>query len=597
MNFLLLLPIFACVTCCVLAAAIFGRGAPHRVGRLGAALTIAAAYWALCEILWTTSHDSTTALWLIRAAAAGWISIGPITLHLFLELSEHPARERRAFITTLYGVNTLLVVLGLFTPWLDEEAIRTSWGWGYRVGPIFPFAYLFTGTTFFAGMLIGLRNFRKPLPAAERIQANVLIGGMMIAMGVASFTDGLLPALGHQVPRMGVVAITLFACTIGWSFQRYGYSVLAPGVFASEILATLPDGVALLHMDGRIRYANRGIESFAGAGPGRLEGLPIDTLVTDLRCDPPEPISERECTIHSHAGVEVPVAVSTSRLNDKQGNPIGLVLVARYLREVANLRSRLVISDRLAAVGQLAAGIAHEINNPVAFVRSNLGALYQLINGVGSKLPAEVAAEVDESLSEGRELIEESLEGVDRVAAIVRDVKGFSHAGEAKLQRVDLNLLLDAVLRVSSPQIPAGCNIERRYGEIPEVLGAPQELQQVFLNLVVNAAQAIESGDTIRVTTLREHDQVVVLVEDGGTGIAPETIKQIFDPFFTTKGVGEGTGLGLAISYQIILKHQGRLSVESEPGQGSCFRVELQSLGDEELDDVEVLAALRPGNS
>jgi two-component system NtrC family sensor kinase len=128
---------------------------------------------------------------------------------------------------------------------------------------------------------------------------------------------------------------------------------------------------------------------------------------------------------------------------------------------------------------------------------------------------------------------------------------------------------------VSAPQIPAGCRVERRYGEIPDICCAPQELQQVFLNLVVNAAQAIESGEAIRITTRVEGDCVVVLVEDNGSGIAPEKIEHVFDPFFTTKAIGEGTGLGLAISYQIVRNHGGDLSVESSPGIGACFRVAL----------------------
>jgi PAS domain S-box-containing protein len=388
-------------------------------------------------------------------------------------------------------------------------------------------------------------------------------------------TDGILPALGHQVPRLGVFAIALFACTVAWSFQYYGYSLLAPGVFASEILATLPDGVALLRLDGRIRFANPGMEKLAGARRGALEARPVEELIAQLREIPAEENTEHECVLRTASGEYLAVAVSTSLLRDKRQNPMGLVLVARDLREVASLRSRLVVSDRLAAVGQLAAGIAHEINNPVAFVRANLGALARVLEAVGSKLPAELAAELDNPLGEGRELIEESLDGVDRVAAIVRDVKGFSHTGGAAPQRVDLNPLLESVLRVSAPQLPPGCSVERGYGDAPAVLGAPQELMQVFLNLVINASQAMDGHGTVRVATEHEGEHVVVLVEDQGCGIPPELIERIFDPFFTTKPVGEGTGLGLAISYQIVCKHGGDLTVESEPGRGTRFRVEL----------------------
>jgi signal transduction histidine kinase len=260
--------------------------------------------------------------------------------------------------------------------------------------------------------------------------------------------------------------------------------------------------------------------------------------------------------------------VSTAILRDRQGFPIGLVLVARDLREIASLRSRLVTSGRLAAVGQLAAGIAHEINNPIAFVRANLGTLRGLLPGL---------AKGDGAcpLHEAEELLDESLDGVDRVVAIVRDVKSFSHAGGGPRESVDLNALLDAVLRVAAPQLRYAGRIERRYGTVPAVLGDPQELKQVFLNLVLNASQAVSGTQAIRIVTESAAGRVVACVEDDGCGIAPEVIAHIFDPFFTTKRVGEGTGLGLAIAYQIVRKHGGELSVESRMGAGTAFRVEL----------------------
>jgi signal transduction histidine kinase len=311
-----------------------------------------------------------------------------------------------------------------------------------------------------------------------------------------------------------------------------------------------------------------------GVSPASLEERPIDELLEPGLSEPFSEISEFECSLTPDGAPPIPVSICTSLLRDKQGNPIGLVLVTRDLREVESLRSRLITSGRLASVGQLAAGIAHEINNPVAYVRANLGTLGSVIDGLESKLPHDDPATRAE-LSEARELIEESLEGVDRVASIVRDVKSFSHSGEGSHESVELRPLLESALRIAAPQLRHSSNIVRSYGEALSVRGAPQELKQVFMNLVINASQAVEAGQSIELATRGEGDRVIVEVRDEGCGIPPDQIERVFDPFFTTKRVGEGTGLGLSISYQIVQQHGGDLSVQCVPGQGTCFRVEL----------------------
>jgi two-component system NtrC family sensor kinase len=333
-----------------------------------------------------------------------------------------------------------------------------------------------------------------------------------------------------------------------------------------------------LYLDGRIRSCNEPLAQLAQAKPRELIDTPIGDLLTLPTHEFASELQNVECRLITSSGMRIPVTISTRMLRDRQEMGIGIILVVHDQRELVDLRNRLIVSGRLAAVGELAAGVAHEINNPLTYVRANLSLLRQHWDAVRSALVRQ-SGQVDDSLSsilqEGDELFDESLEGVDRAASIVRDIKGLSYAGSARHQNADLNALLDSVLRIAAPQIPPTVTIHRDYTQLPMIPCAPQELSQVFLNLVLNAAQAIRGSGEIHIATLREDDSIVVRVADDGCGISPEAADRIFDPFFTTKDLGEGTGLGLAISHEIVRQHGGEITFESREREGADFRVRL----------------------
>jgi signal transduction histidine kinase len=249
-------------------------------------------------------------------------------------------------------------------------------------------------------------------------------------------------------------------------------------------------------------------------------------------------------------------------------------VVVRDLREIEGLRLRMVTQARLAAVGELAAGLAHEINNPLAFVRSNLGQLERHWKELWDGAP--LSDEYRALALESREVIAESTIGVDRAAEIVRGVRLFVHGGSPARHPSDLNALLEDAIAMLRPQLQSKeIRLEITPGEIPPVHCAPQELRQVLLNLLVNAIHALDGAGRLWAATRCRDGEVVVEVGDDGRGIPAHEIERIFDPFFTTKPAGEGTGLGLSIAWQIVEAHGGRIEVESTPGAGSIFRVHL----------------------
>jgi two-component system NtrC family sensor kinase len=575
-----LLPLVSALVCVVCGVALLLRGPEATPNRCAAALMVGGGYWGICEALWTLAPDPVAAERVLRLSAPGWIAVGPTCMHLFLSQERGSWRGLRRLLPLAYGVAGAFLALVWIEPWLAArwftvEMAPVPWGYAYRAGVLYPYWYAFTVATSSTGIFAVFWDMRIDGSPAESRQRPWLGTSVGIPLLVGSTTDGLLPAIGVELPRLGVPSFAVFGVLIAWSMHRFGFSVLAPSSFASQILESLPEGVALATPEGHIRVANPALASLLGTTIEELRGRPVQSFLPEIEPSAELELSERECELASERGL-VPVGLSAAPLRDKRGALLGLVLVVRDLREVVSLRTRLLTSARLAAVGELAAGIAHEINNPLAYIGANLRALREQWTVLADAWQGDAdKEEAGRLLDDGNAMLEDSLEGVERAAAIVRDVRAFSHGGGDASERFDANELLERALRVAAPHLRHRIRVVRQLGEVGLVEGARREIEQVFLNLIVNAAQAIQGAGTLRVRTRLAEGALEVSIADDGPGIEPEHLGRIFDPFFTTKPVGEGTGLGLSISHEIVRRHGGRIDVASSPGQGTEFRIRL----------------------
>ena len=263
------------------------------------------------------------------------------------------------------------------------------------------------------------------------------------------------------------------------------------------------------------------------------------------------------------------------------------------LETLQRMQSALVQNEKMSAIGQLSAGVAHEINNPIAFVSSNLDILQDYVTDIHGYSEAidQLLVTQDLSLEKNNSLradfkidsimqdililVQESKEGINRVTRIIESLRDFSHVDRAEIQPADINEGLEKTLKLVWNEIKYRAEVEREYGDLPLVSCRIGQINQVFMNLLVNATQIIETDGLIRIKTTADEDNVYIYISDNGGGIPDEIQERIFQAFFTTKPVGSGTGLGLTISKSIIERHHGELTVESKEGIGTIFRVTL----------------------
>ena len=385
--------------------------------------------------------------------------------------------------------------------------------------------------------------------------------------------------------------------------------------YSENIVQSINSALLVVDVDGQITLANSTAGATLDADPLEMTARSIDEWFPSSALEPSLVRQTLEKGIRFR-GAEtmialpgrdaVPIGISCTPLLDSDGDTHGAVAIFQDLSEIKQLQQQILQQEKMASIGQLAAGVAHEINNPMGFIHANLYQMAEYLDDLDAYLEVvdslvETANEVANPalgsvlgrLAETRKRVDfnflredfrkavlESQEGSERIRHIVRDLRDFSHKGNAERSLADVNQCVDTTANIVFTMMKHSVVLEKEYGELPELSCYPMELKQVFMNLLVNAYQSIEealaSGSheaAIRIVTAEKNAGIMVRVTDTGVGISESDRQRIFDPFFTTKEVGAGTGLGLSTSYAIIERHGGRMTVDSEPQQGATFEV------------------------
>lgn len=377
------------------------------------------------------------------------------------------------------------------------------------------------------------------------------------------------------------VAVGLSALLLVVAIDRYGLLDTQP-IVRRDVIEELHDGLVLTDADGLLIDLNRSGERILGNSRHELRGRSLADVLRELARPGEEGWLLRHMDMSGIEAKEIELETSDGRhLEIRSGalrafsdRPAGRFLVLCDRTDHWRQQRMLQQHQRLESIGVLAAGVAHEVNNPLAFVRANLTHLAELLMSEAKRAGAERGRDIDDELSE---VVAESLEGLDRIAQIVAGLLHLARPPVEERRPVCLAHVAEEALRFAALHRGPPLRVETSFApDLPAVQASEGRLVQVVLNLLLNARQSLagQKAARIRVETAREGERAVLRVRDNGPGVSPEIRERIFDPFFTTRRPGEGTGLGLAIAFDIVREHRGSLELET-PGTGACFAVRL----------------------
>ena len=410
-------------------------------------------------------------------------------------------------------------------------------------------------------------NYYVPCVVRDRMVAIIAIGRTTTGAMLTSEDTDLLRALS------GYVAVAIDNSLLHKSEMEKAEELARLKEFSENIIESVNVGILVVDFDGRITTWNSTLEEVFGIARSRALRRNIDEIFdADLIETIRNVIGPDGWAIHdtrhiykynasAEDGRPLTINISLAPFEAARGVVTGTLVVIENVTERAQLEQQLLEREKLSSIGLLAAGVAHEVNTPLAGISSYAQMLLQQVQDTDPK----------------RKLLEKIHVQTVRASGIVNNLLNFSRTGDAQFREIEINKVLEDTLQLLEPQLRnIQFQISCTYGEhLQPAYGSASKLQQVFMNLILNARDAMPNGGRLTINTRAVDTSLVIDFRDTGVGIAPENIARIYDPFFTTKEVGQGTGLGLALSYGIIQEHNGRIFVESRPGEGAHFTIKL----------------------
>ena len=548
----------------------------------------ALAAWSLGVIWRLTAPDDASAFAGFAFGWAGIVALPPLWVLLAARYARVRIFEQRPLLAGMVFVPSILAWLALASNDSHQLFYREFTRTSQVRGPLFHAWVSCAYPAIFAGLVLFLRAARTAFrrQAWPRVAAVFAVLLLPIATSLL-FLFGFLP-LDYD-PTAAALGLAVLVLTLG-IFRMQLLDTLPRA--RRDIVAHLRDGVLIADGDGRLLDANPAACTILGFPEGDIAGRTLRAALSGASRDPT--LADAIDTAIAALGSEGALAptelvtaggrrleITARCLDSGDGTPVGRLLVLRDRTEERKYEHLLLQAQKLETVGSLAAGVAHEVNNPLAFVRANLHQIDRL-GALIAKRPeriAECERDIDD-LAEMPQMIAECLDGIERIGRIVDAMRRFSRAPADDLGPIDLNEILREAIRLAELHRNRGVTVEAWLAEgLPAMQGSSQRLTQVFLNLLVNAKQALgeRSDGHITVRTRLVRDIVEVTIMDDGPGVPGAIRDRIFDPFFTTKGPEEGTGLGLSIAFDIVREHGGVLELKPGPRGGACFVAHLPS--------------------